>query len=246
MEYWLISGLAAFLLGVSKGGIPMIAILSVPLMSLFMDPAAAAGLLLPLYIVADFYAMYLFRKSFSIKNLKILIPGAVGGILIGFFAVAVVPNNAVKLLVACIGFSYFLNSLRARFTRSEIPARSADIPRGLFWGALAGLTSYISHAGGPPYQAYVLPQRLDKMVFLGTTTIFFTAVNLMKLPAYLLAGQVTWDSLSQAVWLAPSVLVGAWSGVAISRALPERIFFLMIEMALLAVSFKLLFEVIYS
>lgn len=246
MEYWLISGLAAFLLGVSKGGIPMIAILSVPLMSLFMDPAAAAGLLLPLYIVADFYAMYLFRKSFSIKNLKILIPGAVGGILIGFFAVAVVPNNAVKLLVACIGFSYFLNSLRARFTRSEIPARSADIPRGLFWGALAGLTSYISHAGGPPYQAYVLPQRLDKMVFLGTTTIFFTAVNLMKLPAYLLAGQITWDSLSQAVWLAPSVLVGAWSGVAISRALPERIFFLMIEMALLAVSFKLLFEVIYS
>lgn len=246
MEYWLISGLAAFLLGVSKGGIPMIAILSVPLMSLFMDPAAAAGLLLPLYIVADFYAMYLFRKSFSVRNLKILIPGAAGGILIGFFAVAVVPNNAVKLLVACIGFSYFLNSLRARFTQGEVPARSADVPRGLFWGALAGLTSYISHAGGPPYQAYVLPQRLDKMVFLGTTTIFFTAVNLMKLPAYLLAGQITWDSLSQAVWLAPSVLVGAWSGVAISRAMPERVFFLMIEMALLAVSFKLLFEVIYS
>lgn len=224
----------------------MIAILSVPLMSLFMDPAAAAGLLLPLYIVADFYAIYLFRKSFSVRNLKILIPGAVVGVLIGFFAVAVVPNNAVKLLVACIGFSYFLNALRARFTQREVPARKADIPRGLFWGALAGLTSYISHAGGPPYQAYVLPQRLNKMAFLGTTTIFFTTVNLMKLPAYLLAGQVTWDSLSQAVWLAPSVLAGAWSGVAISRTLPERHFFLIIEIALLAVSFKLLFEVIYS
>jgi hypothetical protein len=114
----------------------------------------------------------------------------------------------------------------------------------LFWGTITGLTSYISHAGGPPYQAYVLPQKLDKMVYLGTTTIFFTIVNLMKVPPFIQAGQITWDSAVQAMWLAPFALAGAWSGARISRALPERIFFILIEVALALVSFKLLYEVL--
>lgn len=246
MEYWLVAGLAAYLLGVSKGGIPMIAMLSVPLMALYMDPAAAAGLLLPLYLVADCYAIYLFRQAFSVKNLKILLPGAVVGILVGYSTVAIVPGNAVKLLVAGIGFSYCFNALRGHLAKAEIPSRPANVSLGLFWGAVAGLTSYISHAGGPPYQAYVLPQRLDKMVYLGTTTIFFSIVNLMKLPPFLLAGQVTTESFWQAIWLAPIVLVGAWSGATLSRIMPERVFFLIIEIALAAVSCKLLYEVIYS
>ncbi|MDP5218130.1 sulfite exporter TauE/SafE family protein [Ruegeria sp. 2205SS24-7] len=246
MEYWLIAGLAALLLGLSKGGVPMIALLSVPLMSLFMDPARAAGLLLPLYIVADCYAVYLFRRAFSARNLKILLPGAMCGVLIGFFAVSFVPGDAVKLLVAGIGIAYLINALRGRFAKQEPPARPADLPRGIFWGTLAGLTSYISHAGGPPFQAYVLPQRLDKMVYLGTVTIFFTIVNLLKLPPYILAEQVTLNSASQAIWLAPLALAGAWSGAAISRALPERLFFLLVEIALALVSLKLLYEVVFD
>ncbi|MEX0365308.1 MAG: sulfite exporter TauE/SafE family protein [Ruegeria sp.] len=244
MEFWIVAGLAAYLMGLSKGGVPMIALLSVPLMSLFMDPAMAAGLLLPIYIVADCYAVYLFRKAFSVRNLKILLPGAVGGILTGFVAVAYVPGDAVKLLVAGIGLSYLVTALRNRFARGEVPAKPADVPRGLFWGTLAGLTSYISHAGGPPFQAYVLPQRLEKMVYLGTTTIFFTTVNLLKVPPFILAGQITWDSAAQAAWLAPLALAGAWSGAAISRILPERGFFLLVEVALAVVSFKLLYEVL--
>ncbi|WP_236545229.1 sulfite exporter TauE/SafE family protein [Tropicimonas marinistellae] len=246
MEYWIVAGLAAFLMGLSKGGIPMIALLSVPLMSLFMDPAHAAGLLLPIYIVADWYAVYLFRRAFSARNLKILLPGAIGGILVGFFAVSYVPGDAVKLLVAGIGLSYLVSALRDRFSKGEPRVRPADVPRGLFWGSLAGLTSYVSHAGGPPFQAYVLPQRLDKMVYLGTTTIFFTVVNLMKMPPFILAGQVTWHSLSQAAWLAPLAIAGAWSGARISRWLPERVFFLLIEVALALVSVKLLYEVVVS
>ncbi len=246
MEYWIVAGLAAFLMGLSKGGVPMIALLSVPLMSLFMDPALAAGLLLPIYIVADFYAVYLFRRAFSVRNLKILLPGAIGGILIGFVAVASVPGDAVKLLVAAIGLFYLVTALRRRFSKVEIPPRPADVPRGVFWGIITGVTSYISHAGGPPYQAYVLPQKLDKMVYLGTTTILFTVVNLLKVPPFILAGQITWDSASQAIWLAPFALAGAWSGSAVSRVLPERVFFLLIEIALAAVSFKLLYEVLLT
>lgn len=244
MEFWIVAGLAAFLMGLSKGGVPMISMLAVPLMSLFMDPAHAAGLLLPIYIVADSYAVYLFRRAFSRRNLKILLPGAVVGILVGFLTVSSIPGDAVKLLVAGIGISYLANALRGRLSKRPVPKRPADVPRGLFWGALAGLTSYLSHAGGPPFQAYVLPQKLDKMVYLGTVTIFFAIMNLLKLPAFIMAGQITWASFQQAIWLAPAALAGAWSGAAISRVLPEWFFFLLIELALAVVSAKLAYEVL--
>jgi uncharacterized membrane protein YfcA len=246
MAFWIVAGLAAFILGLSKGGMPVVSILAVPLLALFMDPALAAGLLLPLYLVADSYAVYLFRKAFSVRNLKILLPAAFVGVLLGYFAVSLVPGDAVKLLLAAIGFSYLASALRRRFSKRDFPARKADVPRGLFWGSLAGLTSYLAHSGGPPFQAYVLPQRLEKFVYLGTTTIFFATVNLMKLPAFILAGQITWDSVSQSVWLAPCALLGAWSGAQISRWLPEPIFFLFVEIALAIVSVKLLFEVVFQ
>ncbi|MGX9356825.1 sulfite exporter TauE/SafE family protein [Roseobacteraceae bacterium S113] len=243
MTFWLVGALAAFLLGVSKGGMPVVAILSVPLMSLFMPPAVAAGLLLPLYIVADTYAIYLFRNAFSRRNLMILMPAAAIGVSLGYFAVAVVAEDAVKLLLAAIGLGYLANAWRLRLQKGEVPARPASLGRGVFWGAMAGLTSHIAHAGGPPYQAYVLPQKLDKMVYLGTTTIFFASVNLMKLPAYILADQVSWASVQQSLWLAPCAIAGAWSGARISRLLPDRVFFFLIEAALGLVSLKLLADV---
>lgn len=246
MEFWIVAGLAAYLMGLSKGGVPMIALLSVPLMSLFMDPATAAGLLLPIYIVADCYAVYLFRKAFSRRNLVILLPGAVAGILVGFLTVSVIPGDVVKLLVAAIGLSYLATALRARFSKAPPPARHADVPRGVVWGTVAGFTSYLSHAGGPPFQAYVLPQKLDKMVYLGTATIFFAVVNMLKVPPYIMAGQITNESFLQAIWLSPAALAGAWSGAAISRALPERVFFRLIEVALAVVSVKLIYEVVFT
>ncbi|MCJ7874394.1 sulfite exporter TauE/SafE family protein [Phaeobacter sp. J2-8] len=246
MEFWIVAGLAAFMLGLSKGGVPMLAMLSVPFMSIFMAPTMAAGLLLPLYILADTYAIYLFRKAFSVKNLKIMLPGAVVGVLVAFFSVSVVPGDAIKLLVAGIGFYYLINSVRNRMSGVERQPKQAGVRPGLFWGTLAGFTSYISHAGGPPFQAYVLPQKLDKMVYLGTTTIFFAVVNLMKLPPYIIAGQITWESLPDAMWLAPCTLLGAWSGARIARVLPQKVFFILVELALAAVSLKLVYEVIVS
>ncbi len=246
MDFWIVASLATFLMGLSKGGLPMIALLAVPLMSLYMDPALAAGLLLPMYLVADAYAVYLFRKAFSRRNLAILLPGAVAGILTGFFAVSYVSGDLIKLLVAGIGLSYLATALRTRFSKTPVPARPADVPRGLVWGTLAGLTSYISHAGGAPYQAYVLPQKLDKLVYLGTTTIFFTIVNLLKVPPYVLADQINAATLSRGLWLAPFALLGAWSGATVSRMLPEKVFFLLVEIALALVSFKLIAEVLFT
>lgn len=244
MEFWIVAGFAAFLMGLSKGGVPMLAMLSVPLMALLMDPAMAAGLLLPLYILADGYAVHLFRRAFSVRILQTMLPGAVAGIIAAWFAVTIVPGDMIKLLVAGIGFYYLADALRQRLGRRVRPPKDAQIVPGLFWGALAGFTSYISHAGGPPFQAHVLPQKPEKMVYLGTVTIFFAVVNLLKFPAYVAAGQITWASLSDAAWLAPCAILGAWSGARISRILPERAFYALVEAALAVLSVKLVYEVV--
>ena len=104
-------------MGLSKGGMPIIAMLSVPLMALFMDPAMAAGLLLPIYIVADWYTIYLFRRAFSLRNLKILIPSAFVGIVVGYVSVAHVSGSAVKLLLAAIGIYFVTDSVLKRIRK---------------------------------------------------------------------------------------------------------------------------------
>ncbi len=242
MTYWIVACIAAFFMGLSKGGFPIIAMLSVPLMALIIDPAMAAGLLLPIYIIADWYTIYLFRRAFSVRNLKILIPAAFVGVCIGYVAVAHVPGFMVKLLLAAIGIYFVTDSIWKRVWRKNRPAKPADVPRGVFWGTIAGLTSYIAHSGGPPYQVYILPQKLEKLTYLGTTAILFACINLMKVVPYVLAQQLTWDSFTQSLWLAPVALFGAWIGSRISHMLSERVFYLLIETALGLMSLKLLYE----
>ena len=242
--FWTLAAIASLFVGMSKGGLPIIALLSVPILSFEMPAAAAAGLLLPVYIISDVYGVWLYRREYSARNLKILIPAAGIGIALGFVTVAWVPGDAVKLAVALTGLYYLADKMRRRLNPS-MPPRPADVPCGLFWGALAGFTSYISHAGGPPFQAYTLPQKLPKMVFAGTATILFACVNLMKVPPYVMAGQITLHSLSAILWLTPVALFGAWSGYRLTRVLPEKLFFAFVETALLLLSLKLIADVIF-
>jgi uncharacterized membrane protein YfcA len=242
VAFWIAAGAATFFVGMSKGGLPMMAMMGVPILSIFIAPAAAAGLLLPMYILADVYAVWLFRGHYSARNLKILIPASALGIFVAFLLISRVPVEATKLVVALIGLGYLADALRKRLT-GDVAARPADVPRGLFWGALAGFTSYISHAGGPPFQAYTLPQKMPKMTFAGTATITFACINWMKLPPYILAGQVSWESLRQIAVLAPLALIGAWSGYRVTRWLPERAFFALVNVALGLLCLKLLAEV---
>ena len=61
--------------------------------------------------------------------------------------------------------------------------------KGVFWGAVSGFTSFVSHAGGPPYQIYVTPLRLAPRIFAGTMVVFFFIVNALKLVPYFFLGQ---------------------------------------------------------
>lgn len=238
--FWLLAIVATLMVGASKGGLPLVGMLSVPLMALYISPVTAAGLLLPIYILSDMYGLWLYRKNYDRRNIFILVPAAALGIAIGWATASITDENWVKLLVGVIGLAYCVDAVLK--ARAKLPPKPADLPRGLFWGAITGFTSFVSHAGAPPYQMYVLPQRLDKMVYAGTSTIVFALVNLMKLPPYWLLGQVNTGSLKICAMLAPVALFGAWLGYRLTLILPEKIFFRAVELALFLVSLKLIYD----
>jgi uncharacterized protein len=240
IAFWILGGLAAFSVGMGKGGLPGIGSLAVPLMSLVISPVLAAGLLLPIFIASDCFGLWAYRREFSLQNLKIIIPGAAVGIAIGWSLFSVVSESHVRLMVGLIGLAFCLHVFLKR--NVQAPPRYPDWPRGLFWGAVSGLTSFVSHSGATPYQVYVLPQKLPKMVYAGTTTIAFAAINLLKLPPYVALGQVTLHNAPATLILMLIAVGGAFAGFRLTKIIPERTFFLAVNVMLFLLSLKLTYD----
>ncbi len=238
--FWILAGISALFVGASKGGLPLVGMLSVPLMALKISPVVAAGLLLPIYIISDMYGLWMYRKSYDLRNIVILVPAAAIGIGVGWATASITNEAVVTIMVGVIGLVYCIDAVLK--ARRNLPPQSADVPRGIFWGAITGFVSFVSHAGAPPYQMYVLPQRLEKMVYAGTSTIVFAIVNLMKLPPYWFLGQVNLSSVETAAKLSPIAIFGAYAGFRLTKILPEKAFFRIVEVALFLVSLKLIYD----
>ena len=217
----------------------MIAMLSVPTMSLVISPMQGAALLLPIYLISDIYGVYIYRGSFSLRNLLILIPAGVVGIIAGYLLADQISDDAVRVVIGFVGLAFLAMRMRVR-VKGKGEARPADVPRGIFWGSVAGFTSFVSHAGGPAFQIYTLPQQLSKLSFAGTSTILFAVINWMKVPPYFALGLMESVDFRTISVLAPVAIFGAWAGYRIIRLVPERIFFLMIEIALFVISINLI------
>lgn len=239
LGFALAAGLAAFFVGMSKGGVPMIGSLAVPTLALFMSPVTAAGLLLPVYVISDMFGVWAYRREFSGRNLAILIPAATLGIGIGWATASLVTDAEVMLIVGLIGLAFCLIRWLGA---AGAAARQADVPRGLFWGAVSGFTSFVSHGGAPPYQMYVVPQRLPKMVYAGTTTLTFAAINALKLIPYAALGQLNPANLTVTALLMPVAVAATFVGVWLTRRLPEKLFYRLVMAALFLISLKLVWD----
>ncbi|TBW35093.1 sulfite exporter TauE/SafE family protein [Siculibacillus lacustris] len=231
---------AAMLVGLSKGGLPMVGMLGVPVLALAVSPLQAAGLLLPIFVVSDWFGLWAYRREYSARNLAILIPASIAGVGVGWATAAWIPEAAVTLLVGLIGVAFTADRIRVR-GRVSAP-RPADVPRGLFWGLLTGFTSFVSHSGAPPYQAYTLPQHMPKMIFAGTSTILFAVVNAVKLIPYWQLGQLSLDNFEKIAVLIPPAVAATFVGVRLTRWIPEALFFRLVMTALAIISVKLVWD----
>lgn len=155
---------AVVLLGLSKGGLSGLGALATPLFALAISPVRAAAILLPILIVQDWVGVWSFRHEFDRRNLLILIPGSLVGVIAGAMLAAHVSDAAVRLVVGLISLA-FVGFMWSRNRLTQIEGTRSDLAPGLFWGAAAGFTSFVSHAGGPPFLVYVMPQKLEPKIF---------------------------------------------------------------------------------
>ena len=237
----LLASLAALLVGLSKGGLPTVGMMAVPILSLVMSPMKAAVLLLPIYIISDGVSVWLYRKNFSIINLKILIPAGIFGVFVGWLTAAYTSDAATKLMIGLLGVGFCLNTW---LRKSAATTQPANLKKGIFWGTIAGFTSFISHAGGPPFQIYMLPQRLPKAQFAGTATIVFTFINAAKILPYQLLQPYAMADLISASALVPSALIGTVIGAYVTKKIADAWFFRLVQIGLFLISIRLIADVI--
>ena len=240
----MLAWVAAFFVGLSKGGLPAIGSLAVPMLSLVLSPVTAAVLLLPIYVLTDIVGIWLYRREYSPRNLKILLPASLAGVLLGWATASYFSDAVIAFLIGLMGASFCLSTWLRRAKKGE--PQDGTVPAGLFWGALAGFTSFVSHSGAPPFQIYVLPQRLSKMVFAGTSTIVFAGVNAAKIIPYAQLRPLSAADFEVTALLVPVALVGTSVGAFLTRRIQDALFFRLVQLALFAVSLKLMFDGLHS
>jgi uncharacterized membrane protein YfcA len=230
---------AVIILGLSKGGFSGIGTAATPMLALYLPPLEAAALTLPLLITQDLISLYVYRRHWDASNLKVMLPGAIVGMGLAWLIASSVSDNAVRIAVGAIGLSFVFN---VWLKRASVEPRRMGTAGGLFWGGVTGFTSFMTQAGGPPFQVYVLPQRLPKLVLVGTTTIFFAVINALKIVPYFLLGQFTPINLTTSAALLPVAIAGNFAGIWLVKHTPTGLFYRIAYVLLLAISLALLWQ----
>jgi len=234
-----------FLIAVSKGAFGGgLAILGIPVLSLVMEPVAAAIVIAPLVSLMDMVTLRSFgRSTWSRADLAWLLPGLMAGIAVGWLVFEMVDERRVSLLIALITLGFTVHW----FVRGRHAAAVVAPPRpvlALATGAVSGFTTFVAHAGGPPVAMYLLRRGLSKASYAGTTTAFFTLGNLIKLAPYLALGLRQPQALADALVLAPVVPLGVLAGVALHRRMEQAQLFFWCYLLLLAAASKMLLDAV--
>jgi uncharacterized membrane protein YfcA len=216
--------------------------IAVALMSMFVAPADAAGIVLPILCAMDIFGLLAYRNNWSRHHVRVLIPGALLGIVLGALAFGVVPVEWVRLLIGLIAVTFTLNRWFDLAQRLGAKAGKPGPLIGFLSGATSWLTSTMAHAGGPPLLVYLLPQRMEKTVFVGTSVVFFAIVNYLKLIPYGLLGQLSTNNLGLSLLFAPLAPLGIWLGLRLERRIPEKPFYRLSYAILFATGCKLIYD----
>jgi uncharacterized membrane protein YfcA len=242
LAFYLFAIPAVILIGLAKGGFSGLGALGMPLMALGIDPVAGAAILLPILIAQDVVGVAAFRNSWDGRVLAILFPGAIVGVALGYLLAAEVSSDAILATLGAVSILFGVHRLWIeRGGRVVAPSSSSPLVGSLF-GIATGFTSQIAHAGGPPFQMWVMPRRLPRDVFVGTSAIFFAALNWIKVPAYLALGQFTKANATATALLLPVAILSSLAGVQLVRKVPMERFYLIIYLLMIVAGGKLLLD----
>ncbi|MBU6252863.1 MAG: sulfite exporter TauE/SafE family protein [Alphaproteobacteria bacterium] len=238
--FYIVASLAVILVGIAKGGFAGLGAAAMPILVLVMDPAPAAAMLLPILIAQDVVSVWAFRHEFDWPTLKLMVPGGLVGVFLGWLFSTAVPVDAVRGLVGLISVVFGLYRLAVgRGVQLQFRQKMPNW-LGTFWGAVSGFTSQVAHAGGPPFQIWALSRNFPHTIFIGTSAIFFAVLNWMKVPAYFALGQFTAANMRLTLVFMPLAIASTFAGVWLVRRLSAARFNSLIALLMVGVGAELL------
>jgi uncharacterized membrane protein YfcA len=241
--FFLIAGPAVIFAGISKGGFGSgAAFAAASILALVVEPGLALGVMLPLLMLIDVSTLRPYWGKWDRQASLLLILGAVPGVALGAALYKVAEPDVFRVLIGGISLGFVL--WRFALGRGYIRAAQRQLPlwAGALAGAVAGFTSFVSHAGGPPAAVYLLSKKLGKTEFQATTVLVFWVVNIAKFVPYAFLGMFTFETGVANLVLAPFALFGAWLGVKAHRWVPERLFFTIAYVLLTVTGTKLIWD----
>ena len=231
---------AVLLQGMAKGGFAGVGGLALPLMCLVISPVQAAAIQLPILMAQDVVSVWAYRRSMHKTNLLYCLPGTMVGIAIAAYMATSVTPSAVQLMVGVTAASFVLMSL-PRKGKEQAPTEPA-FKKAAIWSTLAGFTSFIANAGGPPMQVYLMPQKMPPAVFAGTMSVLFGIVNWVKIFVFLGLGQLSLPNLTTSAALLPVAIAATFLGVFMVRRLSGAKFYPIIRTTTFLVGLKLIYD----
>lgn len=234
---------AVLFAGISKGGFGSgAAFASSSILALVLDPALAVGLMLPLLMLMDVAALRAYWRKWAWPEGRLLILGSVPGILAGMAFYKITNADVFRFMIGAISLAFVIWQGAGRMGWLKLGQRPLPDWGGALAGAMAGFTSFVSHAGGPPAAVFLLSRPVTKTSYQATTVLVFWIINMLKAVPYGIVGIFTLESLTADLLLAPFAVVGTWLGVWLHNLVPERLFFGLTHVLLTLTGTKLIFD----
>jgi hypothetical protein len=235
---------AVLLVGISKSGFGAgFGSLAVPLMALAVSVPQAAAILMPLLLVMDLLGLRAFRGRFDWSLLRFLLPFGLLGSVIGFLLFKALDSRTLAGIVGVLTLLFLAQRL-------VFPPRSDSPPPPRWVGGIlttaSGFTSFVAHAGGPPINAYMIPQKLPPLIFTATMAVFFFAVNLSKWGPYAWLGLLDMRNMITSLALMPIAPLGVWVGVRIAHRIDPVLFYRVVYTGMLLTGLKLVWDGFFS
>ena len=220
---WILATLAAFVIGMSKAGIKGIAVINVTFMALAFGAKESTGMVVPLLILADIFAVIYYNRHTQWSYVFKVLPWMVFGLIIGVFIGKDLPESLFRIgMAVIIIITVFMMYWWDRKKVKTVPTHwtfSGAI------GTLAGITTMVGNLAGAFSNIYFLAMRLPKNHFIGTAAWLFLIVNVLKLPFHFFVWKtITWESLLLNVKLLPGIFLGFFVGIRIIKLINEEFF----------------------
>ena len=244
--FYIVAALAVVIWGVSQAGFGGgMALISVPMLSLVIPPLEAAAIMLPILCVMDLFGIWGYRRTWRREAMGVLLGGVVLGTLAGALTFGSIDEAVLRLVIGVMAVGF---SIQFFFARGQSSGGQPPGSRTAFAvSASAGFASFIIHAGALPMLAiYLLPQRLDKTIYVGTAMMFVAMVNFAKIPPYAMLGLFTWEALQTALVLMPFAPVGIWLGMWLHKRIPDRHFARLVNAVVVVIGVKLIHDAVVS